>query len=171
MFDHPKPFKKLEKIGLKHTKIAFAFLDLGLGFGGSHHSNPIFMAFPKWYNTYSPHLTWRLSLFFRRVERFHTQLVWVFFHWPLVRFSLWHTQICFVILSFLPWNDLISMGKSYVAFRTLHGLQLNSVTKVFWIWNEICTNIQRGGLFYRVSGRIYYTLFYNFIDTKVITHK
>ena len=67
MFYKPKMIKNIEKIGLKRTKIIFAFLDLGLGFGGSHHSNPIFMPFPKWYNTYSPHLTWRLSLFFRRV--------------------------------------------------------------------------------------------------------
>ena len=67
MFISQKRLKKLRKIGLKCTKIPLAFLDLGLGFGGSHHSNPIFMPFPKWYNTYSPHLTWRLSLFFRRV--------------------------------------------------------------------------------------------------------
>ena len=47
--------------------MVFTFSDLGVGFFGAHHSNPIFMPFPKWYNTYSPHLTWRLSLFFRRV--------------------------------------------------------------------------------------------------------
>ena len=43
----------------------------GVGFFGAHHSNPIFMPFPKWYNTFSPHLTWRLSLFFRRVNVIH----------------------------------------------------------------------------------------------------
>ena len=83
MFNQPKMFKKLEKIELKYTKIVFTFSDLGVGFFGAHHSFPIFMPFPKWYNTYSPHLTWRLSLFFRRVcnfDLFHkvllTKLKW-----------------------------------------------------------------------------------------------
>ena len=69
--NQPKMFKKLEKIELKYTKIVFTFSDLGVGFFGAHHSFPIFMPFPKWYNTFSPHLTWRLSLFFRRVNVIH----------------------------------------------------------------------------------------------------
>ena len=58
--------KSLKKL-LKCTKIAFTFSDGGIGFGEAHHSNPIFMPFPKWYNTYGPHLTLILSLFFCRV--------------------------------------------------------------------------------------------------------
>ena len=59
--------KSLKKI-LKCTKIVFTFSDGGTGFGEAHHSNPIFMPFPKWYSTYSAHLTLILSLFFRRVR-------------------------------------------------------------------------------------------------------
>ena len=59
-------WKSLKKL-LKCTKIVFTFPDGGIGFGEAHHSNPIFMPFPKWYSTYSAHLTLILSLFFRRV--------------------------------------------------------------------------------------------------------